>query len=98
MTPPDGAPSASDIGPGLSPGSVMIRGGLRVHVVRPRAGAMVLGRGLRPVSRNPRRQPPPDVEEHLPTPLEPESGRAPIVIDPVAPGSRHRSLWTLAQL
>ena len=96
MTPPDGAPSASDIGP--SPGSVIIRGGLRVHMVRPRAGAMVLGGGLQPVSRNPLRHPPPDVEEHLPTPLEPEAGRAPIVIEPVAPGSRHRSLWTLAQL
>jgi ubiquinone biosynthesis protein len=58
---------------------------------------MPLGR-LQPVGRNPRRQPPPDLEEHLPTPLEPEARRPPIVIDPIRPGSAHRSLWILGQL
>ncbi|MGH6679079.1 MAG: hypothetical protein ACREDL_09160, partial [Bradyrhizobium sp.] len=71
MTAPDGAPNADDISPEPSSGLVTI-GGLRVHVVRPRAGAMAPGRRLQPVSRNPCRQPPPDVEDHLPTPLEPE--------------------------
>lgn len=47
--------------------------------------------------RNPEREPPPDLFDDLPTPLELDSARPPIVIKPLSPPSQYRSLWTLGQ-
>lgn len=59
---------------------------------------MVRGNLLALDSRNPRRRPPPDIEDELPQPLEPEGRREAIAIDPVADGAQHRVIWTLARL
>lgn len=82
-------------GPGLA---VITAGGLRVHIARPRRGVAHRGDLLTLHNRDPERRPPPDLEAALPTPLEPEAQREPIVIDPVPQGVQHRALWTLWQV
>lgn len=56
------------------------------------------GRRWVPVSfRDVEREPPPEIVDVLPTPLEVSAGRKPIVIEPLDSGMRQRSLWTLWQ-
>ena len=43
------------------------------------------------------REPPPDIVDLLPTPLERSNGRKPITIEPLDSGLQRRSLWTLWQ-
>ena len=43
------------------------------------------------------REPPPEIVDILPTPLEMSNGRKPIVIEPLDSGVRQRSMWTLWQ-
>src|SRR5215467_12891804 len=76
---------------------VVIAAGLRVHVVRPRLAAATRGNIFQLPTRNPFRRPPPDIEDDLPSPLEPEAHRS-IAIDPMPPNSQYRAVWTLAKL
>jgi len=76
---------------------VTIAAGLRVHVP---GHDDADGRKWVPVSLRDidvEREPPPEIVDVLPTPLEVSSGRKPIVIEPLDAGVRQRSLWTLWQ-
>jgi ubiquinone biosynthesis protein len=50
------------------------------------------------IRRNPERLPPPELLGSLPTLLEAEARREPIVIDPVPPASQLRVMWSFMQL
>ncbi|MGE5270607.1 MAG: ABC1 kinase family protein, partial [Thiohalocapsa sp.] len=86
-------------GPGGRPQvDIVTVGGLRVHIARPRGAPAQHGELLRLNYRHPRRRPPPDVEDDLPTPLEAEARRRPIAIDPLPPETQFRAVWTLLQV
>lgn len=72
--------------------------GLRVHVARPRAASSGRGIIIPLFERNPERLPPPDLVGQEPTPLEPESRRQPIIIDPMPPASQFRVAWSFLQI
>jgi ubiquinone biosynthesis protein len=48
--------------------------------------------------RRPDRRPPPELEESVPTPLEPEARDRPVIIDPMPPAAQFRVLWSVSQL
>lgn len=57
-----------------------------------------VGRKWVPVSfRDVDREPPPEIVDVLPTPLEGPTARKPIDIEPPGSGMRHRTVWTLWQ-
>src|SRR4051812_8946999 len=79
-------------------GYTMIAAGVRVDVIRPHPRSAIHGKLLKLDGRNPRRRPPPEIEDDLPQPLEPEGRREPIIIDPFPNRIQHRAIWALGQL
>jgi ubiquinone biosynthesis protein len=75
---------------------VTIAAGLPVRVLSPHAERHDAIIPL--IRRNPERLPPPELLGSLPTPLEAEARREPIVIDPVPPASQLRVMWSFMQL
>jgi hypothetical protein len=75
-----------------------VAAGLRVYVHRPPPSfAQHSGTAL-PLTRNPQRLPPPELEADLPSALEPHVQRQAIIIDPPSPPSQYRVIRSSWQL